>query len=156
MSTIYRDKKGNILIDFKDGVGDIAVNLILIADLNQAYNSIRDSITVPITENQALALASFALDIGTENFLSSKVLASLNKSMYQNVPHLMAEWVGDGRNERVVRRSELAARRAYEGELFQTPSAVSIQVANGKDNLNFLQQAESLRTLRREYFENLS
>lgn len=152
MSGIYRDKNGNILIDFQKGLGNISNYLILIADLNDAYDQVKNNITVPLTKNQALAIASFVNDIGPENFISSKVLTELNKGEYQNVPRAMAEWVADGD----TRRSELVARRAYEGELFQMPDQVSIRVANGNDRLNFLQQAEALRTARREYLNKLN
>lgn len=155
---IFEDAQGNKIVDFSNGLGDIGASLSAIADINQAYEDVKDKILVPLSNNQALAMASFSGHIGTENFLNSNVLAALNESKYSEIPRLLMGWVmgapPGGIGEPVVRQ-DYVDRRLYEGELFQTPDDVDTSPPDTAQpgELTYAQLAAILEIRRTSYIE---
>lgn len=156
---IYEDRLGNKIVDFSQGLGPVGTSLALSADLNTAFESVKGMIKVQLTDNQTAALSSFALAIGPENFANSNVLAALNEGKYSEIPRLMKTWnlgadiSGAGTNGPLVYRSDLEARRIYEGELFQTPDEVDTSPPTNLQpgDVGFLRLAQHLANVRAEY-----
>ena len=109
-------------------------------------------ITVPLSENQLLALTSFATHIGINNFANSYLLLELNKGNYGSIPKYMKRWrtgkVGEASDVQV--RQDYVQRREYEIELFTTPDWVKLSneemgLTTDK-NLSFRQLRTMLKT----------
>lgn len=139
---IYEDSAGNRIVDFSNGLGDIGLTLATVGEMNTTWNSVNTAINVQITENQALALASFASQVGAETFLQSNLLEALNAGKYEQVPYIMSGWVNDASGNR---SEALAQRRAYEASLFQTPDNVDITVVDSDDYIMGGSTFEQLR-----------
>lgn len=134
---IFQDKFGNILVDISNGIGAVGATLGLTSDLATSFDKIKDSISVPISENQTLALSNFAKSIGPENFRNSNVLRALNAGNYSEVPRLMQGWVmapnevgGDG-----VKQPNLEGLQAMNASLFQTPDNTELNTADFGDTV---------------------
>lgn len=156
--TIFEDANGNKIVDFSNGLGPIGTSLGLIADMNKAWTDVKDKILVPLSNNQTLAMTSFATHIGAENFLNSDVLAALNESAYAEVPRLLMGWVmgsPPGGIGDPVFRQDYYDRRLYEAELFQTPDPVDIEPPPGVNpgELTFAQLAAIIELRRTSYIE---
>jgi hypothetical protein len=159
VSYIYIDQNGNKLVDFSRGIGPIGATLGLVVDLNETWRSVRGFISVEVSENQTLALSSFALGIGTEAFKRSNVLQVLNQGKYSEVPRFMRGWVllPPEPGAEPVRNAGLVERRRFEASLFQTPDAAfSSQQINFGTETNFGELADQLDVIRAEYFANLT
>lgn len=158
-SIIYQDALGNKIVDFKNGLGPVSTSMGLAADLNGAFERVKNMIQVPLSENQTSAISSFALQIGAENFAGSNVLAALNEGKYSEIPRLMKTWSlgadisGGGTDGPLVFREDLEARRIYEGELFQTPDEVDTSPPPNLQpgDVGFLRLAQHLANVRAEY-----
>lgn len=155
-STIFQDKLGNKLVDISNGIGPIGETLGLAADLNQTYENVKGSIRVPLSENQTQAIASFANDIGEENFINSGVLQALNEGAYSEIPRLMQGWSlrSPRPGERAVFNDDMKARREWEAEMFQTPDEMEVgytktDIAGG--SLSFREQAQQLAAEREDF-----
>jgi hypothetical protein len=156
--TIFEDAAGNKIVDFSNGLGPIGTSLGLLADLNKAWEDVKGRITAPMSNNQALAMASYSNHIGAENFLNSDVLTALNELAYAEVPRLLMGWVmgsPPGGVGAAVFRQDYYDRRLYEAELFQTPDDVDISPPPGVNpgELTFAQLAAILELRRTSYIE---
>jgi GH24 family phage-related lysozyme (muramidase) len=166
-SLIFKDNSGNMIVDFSNGLGDIGDSLSTASELNLAYDSVKDVIDVPLNNNQAMAIASFAQHIGIENFRNSNVARALNEGKYESVPRLMKTWSlgpaagadpGTSTTE-LVYRSDYDQRRTWETEIFQSPDNLDIAppVGSATGELNFQQMAEIVRFRREEFIsQNIS
>jgi hypothetical protein len=124
---IFTDKSGNKLIDVSNGIGPVGTTLGAAAQMNTTFNQIKNTMTVPISENQALAMTSFAQNIGAEKFNNSNVLQALNQGAYGAVPHLMQGWsLASNLSGPASAVSELAGMRQFEASLFQCPDAIDL------------------------------
>ena len=160
-SLIYRDSLGNTLVDFTNGVGPVTSALAVQSEIAKTYNSIKNNINVPINKNQVQALASFAKDIGEENFLNSNVLQALNEGKYNEVPRLMAQWslgppVGATTptpKNSLIYRQDLNDKRYFQGQVFQSPDNLDIGPPAGTldGELTAKQMADIIKARREEF-----
>lgn len=155
---IFEDAQGNKIVDFSNGLGDIGATLSAISDVNQSYEDVKDKILVPLSDNQATAIASLVNHIGAENFLNSNVLAALNEGKYSEIPRLMQGWVmgaPPGGYGEPVPRQDYADRRLFEGELFQTPDEVDVSPPDDAQpgELTYAQLAAIIEIKRTSYIE---
>jgi|13_taG_2_1085334.scaffolds.fasta_scaffold00040_5 hypothetical protein len=119
---IFEDANGFQIVDFSNGLGPIGETVGFIGDMNKSYESVKSAVKTPLSNNQRLAVASFAHHIGPERFLNSNVLRAINEEKFEVVPYLMKGWTmapsepgGD-----METQDTLVQMRAYEAEVFQT------------------------------------
>lgn len=85
-------------------------------DMGLALKVVRDYVVVPLKENQLLALASLAYNIGRSAFATSTLVKLLNNSDFAGAAAQFGRWIYDnGKVDKV-----LVARRARETALFQS------------------------------------
>lgn len=94
---------------------------ILARDVETFANGVRDSVTVPLTDAQFSALASFAYNVGLGAFRRSSVLKAVNARDFAAVPRRLNLWVKAGGRT----LAGLVRRRAAEGALFASDEAPS-------------------------------
>lgn len=141
-SLIFADRKtGNKVVDVSNGIGPVGQALGLVSTLQETKKLISDLIIVDISDNQLLALTSFATHIGIERFAHSHVLVELNNSNYEIIPRLMKRWRTGrvGAESEVVVRQDYVQRREYECELFTTPDWCKLtldEMGMGRTNKN--------------------
>jgi lysozyme len=76
---------------------------LLIYDLIAVAHSLNEQVFVPLTQNQFDALASFAFNIGLDNFRSSGVLKRLNEGALVQAACAMELWrKAEFQGERIV------------------------------------------------------
>ena len=143
---IYVDGGGNKLVYFKKGLGNIGASMLTGSNLLNTSRIVRNFVDVPISDNQMIALLSFADHIGHENFAKSKVLQAVNQGNYKAVPQLMTAHsvMKQGGKNRV--QSDHLQRRQFEGELWMTPDAVSVPSYDKR--VSYGKQAKDLKKAR--------
>lgn len=119
---IFEDANGFQIVDFSNGLGPIGETVGFIGDMNKSFESVKHAVKTPLSNNQRLAVTSFAHHIGPERFLNSNVLRAINEEKFEIVPYLMKGWTmapstpgGD-----MEKQETLVQMRAYEAEVFQT------------------------------------
>lgn len=160
-SLIYRDSLGNTLVDFRNGIGPLGSSLAIQSEMARTYNNIKNSIGVPLNNNQAQALSAFAKDIGEENFRNSNVLRALNEGKYNEVPRLMAQWslgptIGSNvptPTNQLVYRQDFNDKRYFQGQVFQSPDNLNIAPPNGTADgeLSPRQMGDLIKARREEF-----
>jgi lysozyme len=94
---------------------------LLLYDLGEVAGALNELIFTPLSQNQFDALASFAMNIGIDEFRRSAVLLRVNEgSMLQAAAALEMWRKADFEGERIV-VDALVRRRAAEKALFLTP-----------------------------------
>lgn len=87
---------------------------LLHSDIQDAANSVRNRVSVPLNESQFNALVSFVFNVGDSQFSKSTLLKKLNASDYIGAANELDRWVySDGK-----RYDGLVARREVEKQLF--------------------------------------
>jgi len=159
---IFQDQFGNKIVDFSQGIGPVGETLGLVGDMQQTWNNVSDSISVPINDNQQLALTEFARSIGPDNFKNSNVLQALNNGEYHRVPYFMSGWVLSKQpgSSKLVENPNLHQMRQYQASVFQTPDGQEGQnlvVSKGTEggSVNFLLLAEAIDNSRDKYYEEV-
>jgi GH24 family phage-related lysozyme (muramidase) len=89
---------------------------ILRRDVEMFAEGVRESVHVPLTDQQFSALVSFAYNVGLGGFRSSSVLKAVNARDFEAVPRRLNLWVKAG--GRML--PGLVRRRAAEGALFMS------------------------------------
>ena len=89
----------------------------LVDDLERHAAAIAPSVKVPVTQNQYVALLSFAFNVGAAAFKRSSVLKNLNAGAPMQAAESFRLWVKAG--GKTV--NGLVRRRAAERKLFLTP-----------------------------------
>lgn len=102
---------------------DKAYELLQI-DVREAEASVNKLVKVPLNENQFGALVSFVFNLGEGQFAKSTLLRKLNMGNYDAAPSELNKWVYDNGK----RLDGLVARRNAEGELWNTPVTVPVEV----------------------------
>jgi lysozyme len=127
--TPYKDAVGNPTVGYGhfnltpppcDGCTVITqgqADAMLYNDLEHVLHRIHGMIGVDLTDNQLSALASFAFNLGLNNFANSTLLEELNKGNFDNASNEFLRWNHAGGNV----LPGLTARRTAERELFLTP-----------------------------------
>jgi len=123
---ILVDKRGNKIVDFRNGLGEEGADLTLQENLGVSQRVINQLVTADISEYQNIALVSFIDSIGATNFSKSGVLRELNNQNYARVPTMIMRWnkAGVSSTRNPVVRQDLIDRRRFEAELFTTPDIV--------------------------------
>ncbi|CAN5465001.1 lysozyme-family localization factor SpmX [soil metagenome] len=95
---------------------------LLLYDLITVAHAVNENVYTPLNQNQFDALACFAFNIGTENFVRSGVLRRLNEGALLQAACAMEMWrKADFEGERIV-IDALVRRRSAEKTLFLTPA----------------------------------
>jgi lysozyme len=89
---------------------------LLQQDMAVFENAVKDSVKVPLTQNQFDALVSFAFNVGAGALRNSTLLKLLNQGKYEEVPAQFLRWNKGG--GKVL--AGLTRRRKAEGHLFVT------------------------------------
>ena len=111
---------GKLLIDgktikFHNGLTHQQVVDLLGGDLRRYEETVRNSVTVKLSQNQFDALVSFCFNIGQGAFKSSTLLKRVNAMQWDDVPHQFSRWNKAG--GRVIKG--LVNRRNKEIELWE-------------------------------------
>lgn len=125
----YRDQAGHWTIGYGhklkpgewwDRITEQHAEDLLRADLAEAEQAIADLVTVPLTQGQYDALASFVFNVGVSAFRNSTLLRKLNAGDYAGAAAEFPRWkyVTQG-GEKVV-SDGLLSRREREQQLFLT------------------------------------
>lgn len=102
-------------------VSEADAEALLTYDLRQVGQTFDETIFTPLTQNQVDALASFAFNIGLDNFRRSAVLRRINAGALLDAAFALEAWrKADFEGERIV-VDALIRRRAAEKALFLTP-----------------------------------
>lgn len=89
---------------------------LLQQDMAVFEKAVKDSVKVPLTQNQFDALVSFAFNVGAGALRKSTLLRLLNQGKYEEVPAQLLRWNKGG--GKVL--EGLTRRRKAEGHLFVT------------------------------------
>jgi lysozyme len=89
---------------------------LLQQDMAVFEKAVKDSVKVPLTQNQFDALVSFAFNVGAGALRKSTLLRLLNQGKYEEVPAQFLRWNKGG--GKVL--AGLTRRRKAEGHLFVT------------------------------------
>jgi len=103
-------------------VGPEEAEALLIYDLRKVAEVIVANVHSPLTQNQFDALAAFAFNIGTENFVRSAVLKRLNEGNYLQAAAALELWRKVDFDGEDIVVDALVRRRAAEKSLFLTPT----------------------------------
>lgn len=87
-------------------------------DLAQFEKAVRDSVKVPLTQNQYDALVSFTYNVGVGALQGSTVLRKLNSGDYQGAADALLSWNKGRVNGELVELKGLTRRRNAERDLF--------------------------------------
>lgn len=130
--SIFQDKFGNTVVDVTNGIGPVGATLGLTSDLATTFDQVKDAISVPLSENQSLAISKFANSIGAERFKTSNVLQALNDGLYDEVPRLMQGWTlaPNSPGGSAVPQAYLEGERQAEAALFQAPDSTGLRTAD--------------------------
>ena len=91
---------------------------LLRSDLKWVRDVIAKGVSVPLSQEQYDALASFIFNLGGGNFRSSTLLRKLNAYDYLGAADEFLKWDKQRQGGRMVRLRGLTKRRAEERELF--------------------------------------
>ncbi|NJO58799.1 MAG: lysozyme [Richelia sp. RM2_1_2] len=80
------------LVTWGDGLTNQQVTELFYQDLAKFDQTIRNSVKVPLNQDQHDALVHFAYNIGTPGFTNSTLLKELNKGNYDVVSSELARW----------------------------------------------------------------
>ncbi|HEX4182782.1 MAG TPA: lysozyme [Caulobacteraceae bacterium] len=103
-------------------VSEDDASALLLYDLGEITLALNELIFTPLNQNQFDAIASFAMNIGLEEFRGSSVLLRLNEGSMLQAASAIELWRrADFEGERIV-VDALVRRRAAEKALFLTPA----------------------------------
>ena len=105
--------------DFKNGISEYRATELLRADIATAERTVKDNITVPLTQNQFDALTSLAYNIGARNFANSTVVKYINNPNFHSsvYPNLESAWKAWNRSQGAVSNG-LINRRQHEWDMY--------------------------------------
>jgi lysozyme len=157
---IYDDGVGNKTIgyghmlepgeSFAGGMTEPKARDLLAADVAEVVNPVLDRVTVPLTQNQIDALASFIYNVGPGNF-ARWVLPALNAGDFDRAIARMASFI-KGKNQRTGELTALRGlqrRRNDEIVLFQSPDAATAVSAAWRELRRALRHLASSGQLRK-------
>ena len=125
--TAYRDPAGILTIGY-GSTGGISegqtitqdqADAMLIDDLDAAAESVREMVTVPLTQGQFDALCDFVFNLGAGRLRDSTLLRLLNQGQYGQAAAQFQYWVMAGGQS----LPGLVTRRAAERTLFESADA---------------------------------
>jgi lysozyme len=80
-------------VDWTAGLTQDPVDALLRQDLAGDEQTITDTVTVPLTQPQFDALASFTFNIGNHAFATSGLVRDLDAGNYDSVPGHLRQWI---------------------------------------------------------------
>lgn len=107
--------------NFRGGISEAAAIDLLRSDIAVAERTVRNNITVPLTQNQYDALVSLAYNIGNGAFANSTVVKYINNPNFTSsrYPSLESAWRAWNRSQGVVSNG-LINRRNYEWNMYNS------------------------------------
>lgn len=114
-----KDMNGNPVTLSTPPVTPAAASLLLMRDLHSAILTIANSVKVPLTTVEWIALSSFVYNVGAGNFASSTLLKLLNYGNYYAAAQQFQCW--DLHNGKII--SGLLRRRLAEASEFEGKDA---------------------------------
>jgi GH24 family phage-related lysozyme (muramidase) len=106
--------------EFINGITLTDAYELLGTDLNSYEASVRNNVSVPLTQEQFDALVSFTYNIGINNFESSDLLILLNQGDFASIPSELNRWVkARDQSGNLLTLPGLVRRRQREGVLFE-------------------------------------
>ncbi|NUB13694.1 glycoside hydrolase family protein [Azospirillum brasilense] len=100
-------------------ITSLQAEVFLRADMAEAAAAVDRLVTVPLTDRQCGALASFVFNLGAGALGSSTLLRLLNQGDYEGAAGEFAKWVYATVNGKKVQLPGLKKRRAAEKALFE-------------------------------------
>jgi len=94
-----------------------AVNL-LANDMEKAANSVRNYVTVPLSEGQFNSIVSFVFNIGIAAFVNSTILKKLNSGDYNGASNELDRWIYVTKDGQKIVSDILVSRREQEKTVF--------------------------------------
>lgn len=91
-------------------------------DLSVALRAVERLITVPLTNNQIIALTDFTFNLGSGALQRSTLRQKINRRDFGDCPQEFAKWVWSGGRK----LPGLIRRRSAESALFQSPQLLEI------------------------------
>ncbi|QCO05435.1 lysozyme [Azospirillum argentinense] len=101
-------------------INGLQAEVFLRADMADAAAQVDRLVTVPLTDQQRGALASFVFNLGAGALRDSTLLRLLNQRDYAGAAKEFPKWVYATVNGKKVQLDGLKKRRAAERELFET------------------------------------
>lgn len=108
-------------VELGDTITPEGAERLLREDLREAESAIDHLVTVPLSQNQFDALASFVFNVGHGNLASSTLLRKLNAGDYDGAAEEFPKWRYAG--GQVL--AGLERRRRAEAELFGSPDDIN-------------------------------
>lgn len=105
-------------------VGEQDAELLLQYDLLPVVKALNDGVSVPLNQHQFDALASFAVSVGVDRFLTSDVLQRINEGRAGQAADALIGWPED------LTPDDRLRRRAAERALFVADPSVAVTVAD--------------------------
>ena len=94
--------------------------LLLLDDIREHADIVKQYVTVPLTQGQFDSLVSFVFNLGGGNFRSSTLLKKLNKGLYDDVPEQLMRWNKARVNGQLTPLKGLTRRRSAEAAIFSS------------------------------------
>ena len=146
-STIYKSNN-TTLVDFAQGIGPVGTQMSAISGLQQTGEIVKGMLgTTQVSDNQMMALTSFADHIGTKAFAESDVAKAVIAGQGEKVPNLMTAHSSLKVAGVATLQDDYLQRRQFEGELYQSPDSMQPRTYNGI--VPFAKQASDLQRLRK-------
>ncbi|AIB13563.1 muraminidase (plasmid) [Azospirillum argentinense] len=101
-------------------IDGLQAEVFLRADMAEAAAQVDKLVTVPLTDRQRGALASFVFNLGAGALRDSTLRSMLNKGDYKGAAGQFGRWVYATVNGEKVQLPGLVKRRAAEAKLFET------------------------------------
>jgi lysozyme len=105
-------------------VGEQDAELLLQYDLLPVVKALNDGVSVPLNQHQFDALASFAVSVGVDRFLTSDVLKRINEGHAGQAADALIGWPED------ITPDDRLRRRAAERALFVADPSVAVTLAD--------------------------
>ncbi len=107
--------------DFKNGITEAIATELLQQDISFAEQTVKNNITIALTQNQYDALVIFAYNIGEKNFANSTVVKYINNPKFHNIkyPNLESAWKAWNKYNG-CEMTGLTKRRRQEFDLFNS------------------------------------
>jgi GH24 family phage-related lysozyme (muramidase) len=101
-----------------NGVSEENATQLLAREVGGIQQTINNTVTVALNQNQNDALVSFVYNVGSNNFQKSTLLRLLNQGNYDAVPTEIKKWTKAHQDGKLVDLPGLVKRRSDEADLF--------------------------------------
>ena len=112
---------------YEDGISEEKATDLLLEKTKHFEDTINNSVTVDLNQNQVDALMSFIYNVGGDNFNGSTLLKVLNQKKYEDVPGEIKKWTKAKVDGKMVDLPGLVTGRNAEATLFVMSSIANAQ-----------------------------